>query len=79
MNKNNKALDAMLGVVSKKLGTSPEALKSNLESGNVDNVMQGMSKEDAEKLRLALNNKTLQEKIMNSPEAQDLMRKLSKK
>lgn len=79
MNKNNKALDAMLGVVSKKLGTSPDKLKSNLESGNVDNVIQGMNKEDADKLRNALNNKTLQEKIMNSPEAQDLMRKLSQK
>ncbi|MFA5658138.1 MAG: hypothetical protein WC900_02515 [Oscillospiraceae bacterium] len=77
MNLNPKALEAMLNVVSQKLGTSPEELKKNLESGNVNDVVKGMNDEQSDKLRQALNNRKLQEKIMSSPEAQELMKKLS--
>ncbi len=77
MNVNQRALEAMLEAVSKKLGTSPDELKKNLESGNMNGVIKGMDETQSEKLRQALNNKSLQEKIMSSPEAQELVKKLS--
>ncbi len=79
MNMNQKNLDALLNLASKKFGTTPDELKKNLQNGDIGQVIQGMSKEDSQKLQEALNNKKLTEKILGSPEAQELMKKLSDK
>lgn len=77
MNMNQKGLNALLNMASKKMGTSPENLRNDLQQGNLDSLTKGMSKEDNEKLRQALSNKELTQKILSSPEAQSLMKKLS--
>lgn len=77
MNMNQKGINALLNMASKKMGTSPENLRNNLEKGNIDALTKGMSKEDNQKLMQALSNKELTQKILSSPEAQSLMKKLS--
>lgn len=79
MNLNQKGMDALLGMASKKVGTSPQNLKNDLEKGNLDNVMKGMNPSDSKKLKETLSNKQMMDKIMNSPEAQALMKKFSDK
>lgn len=74
---NQKALDLLLQMASKKVGTTPENLKSNLEKGDLSQVMGSMSTEDSQKLKNVLENKELTQKIISSPEAQELIKKLS--
>lgn len=79
MNMNQKTMDALLDMVSKKMGTSPEKLKQGIQSGNMNQLTQGMSAEEAAKFKQILSNKELAQKIASSPEAQDLMKKMSGK
>ncbi|MDD6279632.1 MAG: hypothetical protein ACI4JE_09100 [Ruminococcus sp.] len=82
MNKNNidpKAIGGLLDVVSKKIGVSPEQLRRELESGKFDSAIAGMSKQDAEKFRQAVNNPKIVEKLMSTPQAQAIYKKLSGK
>ncbi|MDR0984572.1 MAG: hypothetical protein LBL93_06175 [Ruminococcus sp.] len=81
MNKNDldqAKLSGMLEIVSKKLGKSPEELKSELESGKFDEAFAGMNKRDNAILQKALNNPKMVERMMNSRQAQSLYEKLCK-
>lgn len=79
MEMNQKNIDALINMVSKKMGTSSDELKKDLQKGNINKLTKGMSAEDSAKLKQALANKDLTQKILSSPEAQELMRKLSGK
>lgn len=78
MNVNPKQLEALLNVASKKLGTTPEQLRSQLENGVFDNAMNGMPKEQEQMLRQALSNPKVAEKILSTPQAQAIYKKLIK-
>ncbi len=80
MNKNNidpKGLNSLLEVVSRKIGVAPEKLKKDLESGKFDSALSAMSESDAKKFRQAVNNPKMVEKLMSSPQAKALYKKLS--
>ncbi len=80
MNKNNidpKNLNGLLDVVSKKIGVPSEKLKSELESGKFDSALSGMSQSDAAKFQHAINNPKLVEKLLSTPQAKALYKKLS--
>ena len=77
MNINPQNLDMLLKVVSSKLGTSPENLKQQLESGKFDSALTGMNSSDAAKFQQVLQNPQLMEKFMTAPQAQALYKKLS--
>lgn len=80
MNTNNidpKKLNGLLEAVSKKIGVSPEKLSQELKSGKFDSALSTMNKNDAEKFRQAVNNPKLVEKMMSTPQAQALYKKLS--
>jgi len=77
MNMNQKNLDALLSMASKKLGGSPDELKKNLQSGDISQLTKGMSAEDSASFKKALSDKNLLNKVMSSPEAQSIMKKLS--
>ncbi len=79
MNMSPKSMDALINLVSKKMGTSSDSLKKDLQSGNINNLTKGMNNNDVQKLKEALSNKELTQKIMSSPEAQELMKKLQGK
>ncbi len=80
MNKNSidpKSLKGLLEVVSKKIGVSPEKLKSELEAGKFDSALAGMNKNDAAKFQQAVKNPELVEKLMSTPQAKALYKKIS--
>lgn len=82
MNTNNidpKKLNGLLDAVSKKIGVSSEQLKKDLESGKFDSAISAMNKNDAAKFQQAVNNPKLVEKMMSTPQAQALYKKLSGK
>lgn len=82
MDKKNidpKQLNSLLNAVSKKIGVPPEQLRKELEEGKFDSALAGMSKNDADKFRMAVNNPKMIEKLMSTPQAKALYEKLSGK
>ena len=80
MNSNNidpKKINGLLEAVSKKIGVPPEKLKKELEAGKFDSAISSMNKNDAAKFQQALNNPKLIEKMMSTPQAKALYKKLS--
>ncbi|MBR1823608.1 MAG: hypothetical protein IJ779_05185 [Ruminococcus sp.] len=74
-----KKLEGLLGAVSGKLGVPAEKLKKELEAGKFDSAIAAMNKNDAEKFRRAVNDPKMIEKLMSTPQAQALYKKLSGK
>ncbi|MDE6664876.1 MAG: hypothetical protein K2K14_01620 [Ruminococcus sp.] len=80
MNSNNidpKKIGGLLEAVSKKIGVSPDKLKKELEAGKFDSAISAMNKNDAAKFQQAVNNPKLIEKMMSTPQAKALYKKLS--
>lgn len=75
---NPQALNALLNIASKKLGTTPEQLQHQLQNGTFDQALGSMPKNEAVKLRQALSNPKTAEKILSSPQAKAIYEKLSK-
>ena len=82
MNKNNidpEKVNGLLEAVSKKIGVPAEKLRKELEAGKFDSAISAMNKNDATKFQQAMNNPKLVEKMMSTPQAQALYKKLSGK
>ena len=71
---NEEALNS----AAKQLNTDPSKLKEALESGNFQKAVGKMSKIQQEQLNRALTDKEYAQKILSSPQAQALMKKLMK-
>ncbi len=67
----------LLAVVSKKLGIPPEQLEAELKSGKFDSAIAGMQPAEAQKFRQAMQNPELVNKLMSTPQAQALYKKLT--
>lgn len=76
---NPKAMQALLAVASKKLGTTPEVLQKQLESGVYDKALAGMPRNEAAMLKQALSNPKTAEKILSTPQARAIFQKLQGK
>lgn len=76
-NINSNQLNGLLNVVSKKIGVPPEQLRKELESGKFDSAISAMNKSDAMKFQQAVKNPAIIEKMMSTPQAQALYKKLS--
>ncbi len=76
---NNSAKNALLKMVSKKIGVDANKLQKDLENGDLSSVMSGMSDEDNKNLQNALSNPEKMKKIFESKEAQELMKKFQSK
>ncbi len=73
---NPQALQALLGIASKKLGTTPEVLQKQLQDGTFEKALGNMPGNDAAKLKQALANPKTAEKILSSPQAKAIYKKL---
>ena len=78
--KNNtdpRKIEALLNIVSKKIGVPSEKLKKELEEGKFDSALSAMSPNDAAKFQQAVKNPQIVEKMISSPQAKALYEKLS--
>ena len=73
---NNSEINSLLNGLSERLNTTPEQLRANLEKGNLDSVVSKMSSGQAKRLQKILDNPEQSEKILNSPQAQVIIKKL---
>lgn len=74
---NPKALKALLDIASQKLGTTPETLQRQLQVGTFEKALSAMPGSEAQKLRQALSNPKTAEKILSTPQAQAIYKKLN--
>ena len=72
-------MEKMLEAAANKLGMKPEQLKAALEKGNTNEMLSRMQTDDRKKLETLLQNPQLREKIMNSPQAAEIIRQMNKK
>ena len=70
-------LEQMLQTVSQRLGTTPEQLKQSAQNGNLAEVIGGMDPADARNLQRVLSDQQAAQTILNSPQAQELLKKLN--
>ncbi len=76
---NDKDYEVLLNTASRKLGSSPDKLRSTLEKGDMSALSAGLSKSDKAKLREILGNKELMAKLKNASSPQEVMKLLSQK
>lgn len=76
---NQQNFNNLINEASKRLNTSPEAMKQSLEKGDIKALSKLLSKSDKEKLREVLANKELMEKLKSSSDPEDIMRLLNQK
>ena len=78
-NFDENKVNALLGAVSQKIGVSSDQLRKELAEGKFDSALASMNKNDASKLQRVMNDPKLIEKMMSTPQAQALYKKLSGK
>ncbi len=74
---NNANYDKMFEMLSKRIGTDPEKLRSVAQNGSIEDLMRSMNPNDAMKIQNLLQNKTELERLMKSEQAQAILKKLS--
>ena len=75
-NENNPNFENLLKSVSDKLRKSPEELKKASETGNIENLLGNLRPNDAQKIQKILSDKNAANKILSTPQAQSLIKKL---
>ncbi len=79
MNFNNKNMESLIKTASQKLGTNPEALKAQLENGNFEQLMNSLSPAQAQGVKHMLNNPKMAQKMMENPQAMEMLKKMMSK
>ena len=73
---NNSEINNLLNGLSQRLDTPSEVLKENIEKGNLNNILNKMNSHQSKRIQKILDNKEQSEKILNSPQAQAIIKKL---
>ncbi len=77
MSKNrDDDINNLLNSVSQKLGKSSEEVKRAAENKDISSLLSKMDSKDAQKIQKVLSDKSATEKILSSPQAQALIKKL---
>ena len=73
---SNENLQDLINTASQRLRTTPEDLKKASQQGNVQNLLNQLDGEQAKKVQQILNDKEASQKLLNTPQAQALLKKL---
>ncbi len=75
-NFNNANVEALLKVVAAKLRMKPDVLRKQLEEGKFDEAIKNMNPKDAAKFQQAVKNPGMVEKMVSTPQAQEMYNKI---
>lgn len=74
---NNNNLNKMMKTAQQKTGIDMNKMKQAAEKGRLDDfINQNLSSEATKKLKNVLSNKEAAEKLLSTPQAKELMKKL---
>lgn len=76
---DSSKINSLLVVVSQKIGVPKEQLRKELEEGKFDSALAAMNKNDAARFQRVVKDPGMIEKMMSTPQAQALYKKLSGK
>lgn len=71
-----KKVNKLLGEVSKKYGISKEQLESAAQSGNIENLLKNTNPNQSKQIESVLSDPEKAKKLLQSPQAQVLMKLL---
>ena len=74
---DNKKVNKLLGEVSKKYGISKEQLESAAQSGNIENLLKNTNPNQSKQIESVLSDPEKAKILLQSPQAQALMKLLS--
>ena len=73
---DNKKVNKLLGEVSKKYGISKEQLESAAQSGHIENLLKNTNPNQSKQIESVLSDPEKAKKLLQSPQAQALMKLL---
>ncbi|MBQ6625730.1 MAG: hypothetical protein IIX27_00360 [Ruminococcus sp.] len=73
---NNEQINALINQLSEKLNTDSKQVKDALQKGNFQQVLKNMDENQAQKINEILSDPEQSKKVLNSPYAQALIKKL---
>ena len=74
-NKNQNSIEDLLKKTSEKMGVNPEKLK-DANNPNVENILKKLPQNQANKVKEILSDKEATKKLLSTPKAQQLLKKL---
>ncbi len=72
----NDNINKLLSSLSKQLGVSENQIKNAAKSGNVNEMLKNADTEQSEKIKSILNDPEKAKELLNSPQAQALLKLL---
>lgn len=75
-NLSQSQMDALMNMAGKKMGTDPQKLKEQMQSGQMDGVLKGLSPNQQAQINNLMNNPAAIEQFMSNPKVQQLLRGL---
>lgn len=73
---NNEQINSLIEQLSQRLNADSGEVKAALQKGNLDKVLMNMDAKQAQKIGQILNDPEQSKKILSTPQAQALIRKL---
>lgn len=75
---NDNSLNDLIKQAGMKTGIDPNMLKQNVDNGKLDNLVSKMKPADAAKFKQIMANPQLAQQMLNTPQAQMLIKKFMK-
>jgi hypothetical protein len=73
---NKEKMNKMIDMISKKTGTDSGKMRDAINSGSIDNVLNNLGPAEAQKLKQVLSDKAQTERLLQTEQAQQLLKKL---
>lgn len=80
-NQNNmdpSRLEALLKLAAQRMGTTPEALKTAAQNGDLSRMMGGMDQNQSAAMQKVLSDPDAAKKLLSTPQAQKLLQMFQK-
>ena len=75
-NFSQNQMDALLQMAGRKMGSSPDQLRQQMQTGQVDALLSGLPEEKQAQVQQLLHNPEAIEKFIQNPQVQQLIRGL---
>ncbi len=73
---NNEQINSLINMLSERLNADSSQVKDALQKGNLDKVLQNMNPAQAQKIGAILSDPEESKKVLSTPQAQALIKKL---
>ena len=74
---NKNQINEIIKSLSSKLNASPENIQASAQENNIDSLLKNLNPQQAQKVKSILSNPQESKKILDSPAAQAIIRKIN--